>query len=150
MKPKTEELLNKTAEFDELVLKFTDRCFAIMENLSREKIREELNSTEISWNSEEATAFTSITATFDKLATRLSKKNFTFLLEKLKKYAQTHILEPALAGPMFASMVKGLAVVEPDLTFDFFIPYLCSQIEDILLDQSLYSKVNGNYFEHFF
>ena len=145
MDTKTQELLNKTAEFDDLVLKFTDRCFGIMENLSREKIREELNSTEISLNSEEATAFTSITATFDKLATRLSKKNFTFLLQKLKKFAQTRILELALAGPMFASMVKGLAVVEPDSTLDFFIPYLCSRIEDILLDQSLYSKVNNHF-----
>ena len=65
--------------------------------------------------------------------------------EKLKKFAQTRILESALAGPMFASMVKGLAVVEPDSTLDFFIPYLCSRIEDILLDQSLYSKVNNHF-----
>ena len=138
---KTSEISNQNSAFDDIIMKFTDRCFVLLENISRENVREEIDTTDISWNSEESTAFTEITSTFQKLVTRLSKKNFTYLLEKLKNYAQSNILEPALAGPMFASLVKGLAIVQPEQTLDFFIPYLCSQIEEILLDKSLFSKV---------
>ena len=138
---KTSEISIQNLAFDEIIMKFTDRCFALMENISRENVREEIDTSDISWNSEESTAFTAITSSFEKLVTRLSKKNFTYLLEKLKNYAQSNILEPTLAGSMFASLVKGLAIVEPEQTLDFFIPYLCSQIEEILLDKSLFSKV---------
>ena len=141
MKPQTRELLTQTAEFDDIIVKFTDRCFAILENLSREQIRDDIDITEISWNDEESTAFISATVTFNKLVTRLCHKNFISLFEKMKVYAKTHVLEPAMGGPMFSSMVQGLAVVQPDKTLDFFIPHLCSKLETILLDQSLYSKV---------
>ena len=44
-------------------------------------------------------------------------------------------MEPAVAGSIFAAMVKGAAAVQPDQTLDFFVPHLCSRIEAILGDR---------------
>ena len=148
MEPKLVELLSKTAEFDEIISNLTDRCFAVLENISREQIGDDIRTTEIAWNDEESTAFNAITITFEKLTSKLSKKHFEPLLERLKKYATTHVLEPKLAGPMFSSMVKALVTAQPEDTLNFFIPHLCSEIENILQEKSLYLKVinQQNYF----
>ena len=148
MEPKLVELLSKTAEFDEIISNLTDRCFAVLENISREQIGDDIRTTDIAWNDEESTAFNAITITFEKLTSKLSKKHFEPLLERLKKYATTHVLEPKLAGPMFSSMVKALVTAQPEDTLNFFIPHLCSEIENILQEKSLYLKVinQQNYF----
>ena len=102
----------------------------------------------IALNDEESTAFNAITITFEKLTSKLSKKHFDPLLKRMKKYATTNVLEPKLAGPMFSSMVKALVTAQPEDTLNFFIPHLCSEIENILQEKSLYLKVinQQNYF----
>ena len=108
----------------------------MLENSSREQVRHDVDVMEESLNEEEIAADAAITETFHKLVSRLSMKNFNVILEKLKEYAQSRILEPAVAGAIFASMVKGMAAVQPEQTLDFFIPHLCSSIESILGDRS--------------
>ena len=107
-------------------------------------IGDDIDTTDIALNDEESTAFNTITITFEKLTSKLSKKHFDPLLERMKKYASTHVLEPALAGPMFSSMVKSLATAQPEETLDFFVPHLCSEIENILEEKSLYLKVTNH------
>ena len=90
---------------------------------------------EESLNDEELAADAAITETFQKLVARVSMKSFNAVLEKLKRYAQNHILEPAVAGAIFASMVKGVAAVQPDQTLQFFVPHLCTRLVKIQLCQ---------------
>ena len=144
MEPKVVELLSKTAEFDEIISNLADRCFAVLENVSREQIGDDINTKDIGLNDEESEAFSTIIVTFTKLISKLSKNNFDPLMERMKKYAKTHVLEPVLAGPMFALMVKAFANTQPEETLNFFIPHLCSQIENILQEKSLYFKVTNN------
>ena len=144
LEPKVVELLGKTEEFDEIISNLTDRCFAVLENISREQIGDDINTKDIALNDEESEAFNTIIVTFTKLVSKLSKNNFDPLLERMKKYATTHVLEPILAGPLFALMVKALANTQPDETLNFFIPHLCSQIENILQEKSLYFKVTNH------
>ena len=65
-------------------------------------------------------------------------KSFNAVLEKLKRYAQNHILEPAVAGAIFASMVKGVAAVQPDQTLQFFVPHLCTRLVKSLINKYFY------------
>ena len=111
----------------------------MLENSSREQIRQEDDVMEEALNAEEIATDEAITETFHKLVSKLSKKNFNAILQKLKHYAQSHILEPAVAGAIFASMVKGVTAVQPEQTLDYFIPHLCSTIDAILEDQSMNS-----------
>ena len=144
MEPKVVELLGKTEEFDEIISNLTDRCFAVLENISREQIGDDINTKDIALNDEESEAFNTIIVTFTKLVSKLSKNNFDPLLERMKKYATTHVLEPILAGPMFALMVKALANTQPEETLNFFVPHLCLEIENILQERSLYLKVTNH------
>ena len=111
----------------DFVVTFTDHCLTMLENSSRENVRQEADVMEESLNDEELAADAAITETFQKMVSRLSMKSFNMILEKLKRYAESHILEPAVAGSIFASMVKGAAAVQPDQTLDFFVPHLCSR-----------------------
>jgi hypothetical protein len=47
LEPKLVELLSKTAEFDEIILNLTDRCFAVLENISREQIGDDIDTTDM-------------------------------------------------------------------------------------------------------
>ena len=60
--------------------------------------RHDADVMEESLNDEELAADAAITETFQKLVARVSMKSFNAVLEKLKRYAQNHILEPAVAG----------------------------------------------------
>ena len=144
LEPKVVELLDKTGEFDEIISNLTNRCFDVLENISREQIGDDIDLSKISWNDEESVAYNAIIITFEKLTSKLSKKHFDPLLERLEKYATAHVLEPALAGPMFSSMVKALANAQPEETLDFFLPHLCSKVENILQEKSLYLKVTNH------
>ena len=144
LEPKVVELLDKTGEFDEIISNLTNRCLDVLENISREQIGDDIDLSEISLNDEESTAYNAIIITFEKLTSKLSKKHFDPLLERLEKYATTHVLEPTLAGPMFSSMVKALANAQPEETLDFFLPHLCSEVENILQEKSLYLKVTNH------
>ena len=95
-----DELLCQTALFDDFVLTFTDHCLTMIENSSREQTRTDGDVMEESLNDEELAADAAITETFQKLVGRLSMKSFNTVLEKLKRYAQQHILEPAVAGTL--------------------------------------------------
>lgn len=131
-----DQLLCQTAVFEDFVVSFMDKCLTMLENSSREQIRHDADVMEESLNDEELAADAAITETFQKLVSRLNMKHFNMVLEKLKRYAQDHILEPAVAGAIFASMVKGMAAVQPEQTLDFFIPHCCSRIEAILGDRT--------------
>ena len=89
--------------------------------------RHDADVMEESLNDEELAADAAITETFQKVVAKVTMKSFNAVLEKLKRYAQNHILEPAVAGAIFASMVKGCAAVQPDQTLEFFVPHLCTR-----------------------
>ncbi len=131
-----DELLCQTAVFDDFVLTFTDHCLTMLENSSREQVNHDADVMEESLNDEELAADAAITETFQKLVSRLSQKSFNTVLDKLKRYAQSHILETAVSGSIFASMLKGVTAVQPEPVLEFFVPYLCSRIEAILGDRS--------------
>ena len=82
--------------------------------------RHDADVMEESLNDEELAADAAITETFQKLVARVSMKSFNAVLEKLKRYAQNHILEPAVAGNTFsgsfcnATFVSGKKLYYPN------------------------------------
>ena len=80
-----DELLCQTALFEDFVLTFTDHCLTMLENSSRENVRQEADVMEESLNDEELAADAAITETFQKMVARLSMKSFNVILTKLKR-----------------------------------------------------------------
>lgn len=146
--PDEEELLSKSAYFEDFVLTFTDNCLSLLENSSREQIRsEDADVMEETMNEEEIAADAAITDTFQKIASRSSPQIFRLVLSKLTRYVDNKILEPAVAGAIFSSTVKAAASVQPDQTLDFFVPHLVARIESRLADRQQGSKVADNEFQ---
>jgi hypothetical protein len=115
----------------------------MLENSSREQVRHDANVMEESLNDEEIAADAAITETFQKLVGRVSSKIFNIVLDKMKKYAQNHILEPAVAGSIFAAMVKGVTAVQPNKALEFFIPHLCSRLVFAIHDTDIFRFWGG-------
>ena len=51
-------------------------------------------------NEEEIAADCTISDTFQKLMTRISRPTFLVVFDKIKRYVDSRILEPAVAGAM--------------------------------------------------
>ncbi len=130
-----EELLAKTSMFEDFVVTFTGHCLTLLENSSREQVGHDADAMDETLNDEEIAADAAITETFHKMVGRCSAKIFNLVFDKLKRYTQSTILEPAVAGAIFASMCKGCVAVQPEVTLEFFVPYLTQRIETILIDR---------------
>ena len=80
-----------------ILMSTVENCFNKISNWFL-YFRHDADVMEESLNDEELAADAAITETFQKLVARVSMKSFNAVLEKLKRYAQNHILEPAVAG----------------------------------------------------
>ena len=62
--------------------------------------RQESDTMEECLNEEEIAADCTISDTFQKLMTRISRPTFLVVFDKIKRYVDSRILEPAVAGAM--------------------------------------------------
>ena len=134
------QLCIKSSMFEDFVLNFVDRCFTLVENSSREQTRQENDTMDESLNEEEIAADCTISDTFQKMMTRISHFTFNVTFDKLKRYVDSRILEPTVAGAIVAAMCKACTNVEPERTLKFFVPHLCQRIETILEERVNHKK----------
>ena len=113
-----------SAVFEDFVVMFVDKCLTLVEHSSREQVifdfllyyshlkdyscgnvnllqtRQESDTMEECLNEEEIAADCTISDTFQKLMTRISRPTFLVVFDKIKRYVDSRILEPAVAGAM--------------------------------------------------
>ena len=91
------DLLDRTATFEDWVVSFVDQCFLVIENSSREQTRQETDQMDDTLNEEQIAADCSISDTFHKMMVKCSPSIFQLVFKKIKHHVQTRILEPAVS-----------------------------------------------------
>uniref|UniRef100_A0A0K2T807 Proteasome activator complex subunit 4 n=1 Tax=Lepeophtheirus salmonis TaxID=72036 RepID=A0A0K2T807_LEPSM len=130
------EMCLQSSVFEEFAINFVDKCLRLVENSSREETRSENDAMDDSYNDEEMVADAAITDTFQKIMSRCSSSIFDSAFNKLKKYVQNRILEPAVAGGILAGMCRSVVSIKPEKTLKFFIPHLKERIMSLVEDRS--------------
>ncbi|KAK1171117.1 proteasome activator complex subunit 4-like [Acipenser oxyrinchus oxyrinchus] len=135
------ELCSVSAEFEDFVLQFMDRCFALIESSTLEQTREETETEKMTHL--ESLVELGLSSTFSTILTQCSKDIFKVALEKVFNFATTNIFETRVAGKMVADMCRAACKCHPAESLKLFVPHCCNAItqltvnEDVLREEEL-------------
>ncbi|XP_006004010.1 proteasome activator complex subunit 4 isoform X2 [Latimeria chalumnae] len=142
------ELCSATAEFEDFVLQFMDRCFALIENSTLEQTREETETEKMTHL--ESLVELGLSSTFSTILTQCSAEIFEVALKKVFNFAITNIFETRVAGRMVADMCRAAVKCNPTKSLKLFVPHCCKVItqltvnDDILHEEELDKELLWN------
>uniref|UniRef100_A0A8B9T549 Proteasome activator subunit 4 n=1 Tax=Anas platyrhynchos TaxID=8839 RepID=A0A8B9T549_ANAPL len=142
------ELCSATAEFEDFVLQFMDRCFGLIESSTLEQTREETETEKMTHL--ESLVELGLSSTFSTILTQCSKDIFKVALEKVFNFAISNIFETRVAGRMVADMCRAAVKCRPEESLKLFVPHCCSVIthltvnDDVLRDEELDKELLWN------
>uniref|UniRef100_A0A803SKN4 Proteasome activator subunit 4 n=1 Tax=Anolis carolinensis TaxID=28377 RepID=A0A803SKN4_ANOCA len=142
------ELCSATAEFEDFVLQFMDRCFGLIESSTLEQTREETETEKMTHL--ESLVELGLSSTFSTILTQCSKDIFKVALEKVFNFAVSNIFETRVAGRMVADMCRAAVKCCPEESLKLFVPHCCSVIthltlnDDVLRDEELDKELLWN------
>ncbi|XP_053495926.1 proteasome activator complex subunit 4B isoform X1 [Ictalurus furcatus] len=142
------ELCSASAEFEDFVLQFMDRCFALIESSTLEQTREETETEKMTHL--ESLVELGLSSTFSTILTQCSMEIFKVALEKVFNFATTNIFETRVSGRMVADMCRAAAKCHPAECLKLFVPHCCSAIshitanEDVLNEEELDKELLWN------
>uniref|UniRef100_A0A8C3LMS3 Proteasome activator subunit 4 n=1 Tax=Chrysolophus pictus TaxID=9089 RepID=A0A8C3LMS3_CHRPC len=142
------ELCSATAEFEDFVLQFMDRCFGLIESSTLEQTREETETEKMTHL--ESLVELGLSSTFSTILTQCSKDIFKVALEKVFNFAISNIFETRVAGRMVADMCRAAVKCRPEESLKLFVPHCCNVIthltvnDDVLRDEELDKELLWN------
>ncbi|XP_035261773.1 proteasome activator complex subunit 4B isoform X1 [Anguilla anguilla] len=132
------ELCSASAEFEDFVVQFIDRCFALIESSTLEHTREELEMEKMTHL--ESLVELGLSSTFSTILTQCSMDIFKVALEKVFNFATTNIFETRVAGRMVADMCRAASKCHPAEALKLFVPHCCSAITHITANEDVLSE----------
>uniref|UniRef100_A0A8C3ST02 Proteasome activator subunit 4 n=1 Tax=Chelydra serpentina TaxID=8475 RepID=A0A8C3ST02_CHESE len=142
------ELCSATAEFEDFVLQFMDRCFGLIESSTLEQTREETETEKMTHL--ESLVELGLSSTFSTILTQCSIEIFKVALEKVFNFAVSNIFETRVAGRMVADMCRAAVKCCPEESLKLFVPHCCRVIthltinDDVLHDEELDKELLWN------
>uniref|UniRef100_A0A8D2NT94 Proteasome activator subunit 4 n=1 Tax=Zosterops lateralis melanops TaxID=1220523 RepID=A0A8D2NT94_ZOSLA len=142
------ELCSASAEFEDFVLQFMDRCFGLIESSTLEQTREETETEKMTHL--ESLVELGLSSTFSTILTQCSKDIFKVALEKVFNFAVSNIFETRVAGRMVADMCRAAVKCRPEESLKLFVPHCCNVIthltgnDDVLHDEELDKELLWN------
>ncbi|XP_068219564.1 proteasome activator complex subunit 4-like isoform X1 [Palaemon carinicauda] len=114
----------QTASFEDFVLQFMDRCFALIENSTLEQITQLDRETE-KMNREENMLEMGLSSTFSAILTQSHPKIYKAALQRLQTFISGKMIEIHVAGKFAANMCRSAVKVNPKEALKIFVPGVC-------------------------
>ncbi|KAK8403278.1 hypothetical protein O3P69_000420 [Scylla paramamosain] len=119
-----QEVCLQTASFEDFVLQFMDRCFALIENSTLEQITQQDRETE-KMNREENMLEMGLSSTFSAIITQAHPKIYDAALQRLQTFIKGKMIEIHVAGKFAANMCRSAVKVNPPEALKVFVPGVC-------------------------
>lgn len=124
--PEEESTSLGTAQFEDFILQFLDRCFLIIDSSVLEVTRLERDADKRS--KLENMVESALASTCSAIITQTSSRIFESALQKLYSFVTGRILETKVAGRFVAAICRTFAKARPEETLKMFVPHLCHTI----------------------
>ncbi|XP_028325388.1 proteasome activator complex subunit 4A isoform X1 [Gouania willdenowi] len=132
------EMCSASAEFEDFVLQFMDRCFALIDSSTLEQTREETETEKMTHL--ESLVELGLSSTFSTILTQCSLDIFKVALEKVFNFATTNIFETRVSGRMVADMCRATAKCHPAESLKMFVPHCCNAINQIAVNEEVLNE----------
>ncbi|KAM9831639.1 proteasome activator complex subunit 4B-like [Neosynchiropus ocellatus] len=127
-----------SAEFEDFVLQFLDRCFALIDSSTLEQTRDEMETD--TQTHLESLVELGLSSTVSTILTQCSTEIYMVALHKVYSFATSNIFETCVSGRMVADMCRAAAKCHPAESLRLFIPHCCSVIFHITDNEELQSE----------
>ncbi|KAK5608897.1 Proteasome activator complex subunit 4B [Crenichthys baileyi] len=125
------DLCFASAGFEDFVLQFLDRCFALIDSSTLEQTRDE-TETDTQTHLESLVEL-GLFSTISTILTQSSTEIYKVALQKLYNFATSSIFETCVSGRMVAHMCRAAAKCHPAESLRLFIPH-CYSIISLITD----------------
>uniref|UniRef100_A0A8C4GY46 Proteasome activator complex subunit 4 n=1 Tax=Dicentrarchus labrax TaxID=13489 RepID=A0A8C4GY46_DICLA len=132
------EMCSASAEFEDFVLQFMDRCFALIDSSTLEQTREETETEKMTHL--ESLVELGLSSTFSTILTQCSLDIFKVALEKVFNFATTNIFETRVSGRMVADMCRAASKCHPAESLKMFVPHCCNAINQIAVNEEVLNE----------
>ncbi|KAJ7987499.1 hypothetical protein DPEC_G00327130 [Dallia pectoralis] len=132
------EMCSASVEFEDFVLQFMDRCFALIDSSTLEQTREETETEKMTHL--ESLVELGLSSTFSTILTQCSMDIFKVALEKVFNFATTNIFETRVAGRMVADMCRATSKCHPAESLKLFVPHCCNAINHMAVNEEVLSE----------
>uniref|UniRef100_A0A3B4TTH7 Proteasome activator subunit 4 n=1 Tax=Seriola dumerili TaxID=41447 RepID=A0A3B4TTH7_SERDU len=132
------EMCSASAEFEDFVLQFMDRCFALIDSSTLEQTREETETEKMTHL--ESLVELGLSSTFSTILTQCSLDIFKVALVKVFNFATTNIFETRVAGRMVADMCRAASKCHPAESLKMFVPHCCNAINQITVNEEVLNE----------
>ncbi|KAI1295461.1 Proteasome activator complex subunit 4 [Halotydeus destructor] len=112
-----------TGQFEDFVLQFMDRCFALIENSAHDHRTDRSEAENMRLNAEEGITEVGLTSTFSSILTQCSPNIIESAIDKLHAFVANRIFETKVAGKFAANMCRACVKANPELSSEQFIPH---------------------------
>uniref|UniRef100_A0A3Q3GH33 Proteasome activator Blm10 mid region domain-containing protein n=1 Tax=Labrus bergylta TaxID=56723 RepID=A0A3Q3GH33_9LABR len=121
------DLCFASAEFEDFVLQFLDRCFALIDSSTLEQTRDEMETD--TQTHLESLVELGLSSTVSTILTQCSKQIYKVMaLQKVYNFATCNVFETCVSGRMVADMCRAAAKCHPAESLRLFVPHCCSVI----------------------
>ncbi|XP_026207401.1 proteasome activator complex subunit 4B-like [Anabas testudineus] len=120
------DLCFASAEFEDFVLQFLDRCFVLIDSSTLEQTRDE-TETDTQTHLESLVEL-GLSSTVSTILTQCSMEIYKVALQKVYNFATSNIFETCVSGRMVADMCRATAKCHPADSLRLFVPHCCSII----------------------
>ncbi|XP_056286378.1 proteasome activator complex subunit 4B-like [Pseudoliparis swirei] len=127
-----------SAEFEDFVLQFLDRCFALIDSSTLEQTRDEMETD--TQTHLESLVELGLSSTVSTILTQCSTEIYKMALQKVYHFASSNIFETCVSGRMVADMCRAAAKCHPAESLRLFVPHCCSVIFQITDNEELQSE----------
>uniref|UniRef100_A0AAQ4QJM9 Proteasome activator subunit 4a n=1 Tax=Gasterosteus aculeatus aculeatus TaxID=481459 RepID=A0AAQ4QJM9_GASAC len=132
------EMCSASAEFEDFVLQFMDRCFALIDSSTLEQTREETETEKMTHL--ESLVELGLSSTFSTILTQCSLDIFKVALEKVFNFATTNIFETRVSGRMVADMCRAASKCHPAESLKVFVPHCCNIINQLAVNEEVLNE----------
>ncbi|XP_012728979.2 proteasome activator complex subunit 4B isoform X3 [Fundulus heteroclitus] len=132
------DLCFATAGFEDFVLQFLDRCFALIDSSTLEQTRDE-TETDTQTHLESLVEL-GLSSTVSTILTQCSSEIYEVALQKLYNFATSSIFETCVSGRMVADMCRAAAKCHPAESLRLFVPHCCRIISLITDNEELQNE----------
>jgi len=131
------EVCSQTAQIEDFVLQFLDRCFAVIEISSFEVTRQEMAPSDHRTNHEDSMKDIGMASTFNAILVQSSSEVYDAALHKMQSFIQGRILEPKIAGKITAGLCRCLCKARPERGLPVFLKPAINRVKELLREEVL-------------
>lgn len=123
------KIYSQSAQFEDFIVEFLNRCFAIIENSEVQQIRSEVSTDDASVSREDTMKDVGMASTFSAILIQSSQSLYDVALKKVKSWLAGRIMEWKVSGRIAAGLCRCLTKVRPERGLAGLLAPLLTSVE---------------------